>query len=309
MSDSLYTNPDTNLVARISISARTRAGAYIEMMRISNLPSVFSNVLVGAALGADSGRIPLESTVPCAVAVAFLYLGGVALNDAIDAEVDRTERPERPIPSGRLSAGQAYRLAAFTICLGLAVLASISRPAVGMGAVLVGIIVAYDFLHKRFAPSVLLMGAARGTVYLTAAVAVAGSLVVGKPLWFIVTLTAYTTAFTIVARSENRNEMDSRRWVAAGIPLIVLVPGVWITVNEAAAAAGAGILMLVWQARAVVKVFQIPPDTRQAVHIWLSGFCLMDAFYLTFVGNVVLAGAALVCFVLTLLLQRRFMGT
>ncbi|MDA1312012.1 MAG: UbiA family prenyltransferase [Acidobacteria bacterium] len=309
MSDSLDTNPDTNVVARISNTARTRVGAYIEMLRISNLPSVFSNVLVGAALGAGNGHIPIESALPCAVAIAFLYLGGMALNDAVDVEADRVERPERPIPSGRLSVGQAYRLAAFTFCLGLVVLASISQVAVGMGMVLVGIIAAYDFLHKRFAPSVLLMGAARGMVYLTAAVAVAGTLVVGKPLWFVVTLTAYTTAFTIVARSENRNDMDSGRWVAAGIPLIVLVPGVWMTASAAVIAGVVGILVVVWQARAVVKVFRIPPETKQAVHIWLSGFCLIDVFYLSFVGNLVLAGVALVCFVLTLLLQRRFMGT
>jgi 4-hydroxybenzoate polyprenyltransferase len=306
-------SPDTNagidLVSRISLSARSRTSAYLEMMRVSNLPSVFSNVLVGAALGAGSGMIPLESTVPCAVAVAFLYIGGVALNDAVDAAVDRTERPERPIPSGRLSLGQAYRLAAFSFCLGLAVLVSISPAAAGMGAVLVGIIVAYDLFHKGFAPSVLLMGAARGMVYLTAAVAVAGSPDLHKPLWFIITLAAYTTAFTIVARSENRDEMDRRRWVAAAIPLIVLVPGVWMTAPTAVIAAAPGIVMLVWQARAVAKVFRIPPDTKQAVHIWLSGFCLMDAFYLSFLGNLLLAGAALVCFALTLLLQRRFMGT
>ncbi len=305
MSDS----PDTNTVSPSRSVARARMSAYLELLRISNLPSVFSNVLVGTALGAGGGQIPLESTLRCAVAVAFIYLGGVALNDAVDAEVDQAERLERPIPSGRLSRRQAYRVTIVTFCLGLALLGLISGAALGMGALLVGIIGAYDFLHKRFASTVLLMGAARGMVYLTAAAAVGWPLGSTKPVWFIVTLLAYTTAFTIVARAENRKQIDRRRWIAAGIPLIVLVPGVWITVATAAAAACVGVLMLVWQARAVFKMFQIPPETKKAVHIWLSGFCLIDAFFLSFVGSTILAGAALVCFGLTLLLQRRFQGT
>lgn len=300
---------DTTVVSPSRGSARARVSAYLELLRISNLPSVFSNVLVGSALGAGGGEVPLESALRCAVAVAFIYLGGVALNDALDAEVDRAERPERPIPSGRLTTQQAYRITIVAFCLGLVLLASISRVALGTGTLLVGIVAAYDFLHKRFASTVLLMGAARGMVYLTAAAAVGWPFGLSKPLWFIVTLATYTTAFTIVARAENRKQIDRRRWVAAGIPLIVLVPGVWITVGKATAGACAGILMLIWQARAVFKVFQIPPDTKKAVHIWLSGFCLIDAFFLSFVGSNILAGAALVCFAVTLLLQRRFQGT
>jgi len=298
---------DPDMVLNSSFSARARA--YIELLRVSNLPSVFSNVLVGAVLGAGGEHMPLAAVLSCAVAVLFFYLGGVALNDALDKELDRVERPERPIPSGRLSAGQVYRVVALSFCLGLAILASISRAALGMGVLLIVAIAAYDLLHKRFSPSVLFIGAARCLVYLTAAAAVTWPLDLTKPLWFILTLAAYTTAFTIVARSENKNEIDRRRWIAAGIPLIVLVPGVWITVNELAAALGLGALMIIWQVRAAVKVFRIPPDTKNAVHIWLSGFCLMDAFYLSFVGNTIFVLAALVCFVLTLLLQRRFMGT
>ena len=32
-----------------------------------------------------------------------LYAAGMVLNDAFDAELDARERPERPIPSGRIS--------------------------------------------------------------------------------------------------------------------------------------------------------------------------------------------------------------
>ena len=299
----------TNVVSPSSVSSTSRIRAYVELLRVSNLPTVFSNVLVGAALGADGGDMPWEVALPCVAAVVCFYFGGVALNDAVDVNVDRIERPERPVPSGRLSAAQAYTVAIVTFALGLGVLASISPAALGMGVVLLAVITAYDFLHKRFPPSVFFMGAARGMVYLTAAAAVAWPLDLHKPLWFIGTIAAYTIAFTIVARSENKAGLDSGRWIAAGIPLIVLIPGVWIKVDEVLTAGVAAILLTLWQARAVLNVFQLPPEIKTAVHIWLSGFCLMDAFYLSFLGNVVLAAIAFGCFLATLLLQRRFMGT
>ena len=53
-----------------------------------------------------------------------LYASGTALNDVFDFEVDRAERPGRPLPSGRVSS----RSAAWLGGLGLA-----ARPVAGAG--------------------------------------------------------------------------------------------------------------------------------------------------------------------------------
>lgn len=293
----------------MSASGTETVRAYAELFRISNLPTVVSNTAVGAALGRAGADIPLEIGGPCAVAILFLYLAGVASNDAIDADWDAAERPERPIPSGRLSRGQAYRASISAFALGLAVLASIGVNALAAGVVLVAVITLYNVFHKRFAASIVFVGAARGLVYLTAATAVGGALDDPKPAWFMLTITAYTVAFTLVARSEHKDRIDSGRWLAAAIPLIVLIPGVWITVNEALVAVGVSVVVILWQARAVMRVFRVPPETKDAVHIWLSGFCLIDAFYLGVLGYTGLIAVPLACFVLTLFLQRRIMGT
>jgi 4-hydroxybenzoate polyprenyltransferase len=293
----------------MSASGTETVRAYAELFRISNLPTVVSNTAVGVALGCAGADIPLEAAGPCAIAILFLYLAGVASNDAIDADWDATERPERPIPSGRLSLAQAYRAALSAFGLGLAVLASIGFTALAVGVVLVAVITLYNMFHKRFAASIVFVGAARGLVYLTAATAVGGALDAPKPMWFMVTIAMYTIIFTLVARSEHKDRIDGGRWLAAGIPLIVLIPGVWITVNEALVAVGISVVLILWQARAVLKVFRIPPETKDAVHIWLSGFCLMDAFYLGVLGYSGLIAVPVVCFLLTLLLQRRIMGT
>ena len=38
---------------------------------------------------------------------ALMYMAGMVLNDVFDVEVDRAERPERPLPSGRIAVGWA----------------------------------------------------------------------------------------------------------------------------------------------------------------------------------------------------------
>lgn len=70
----------------------------LRLGRISNLPTVWTNVLVGVLLtGAALGdaRLPLLM-----LALSLFYVGGMFLNDAFDREFDAQHRPDRPIPSG-----------------------------------------------------------------------------------------------------------------------------------------------------------------------------------------------------------------
>ena len=74
--------------------------------RISNLPTVWSNVLAGLVLvGA-----PIFTTTPLVLTLAatLFYVGGMFLNDAYDAEVDAKERAERPIPAGEVERATVF---------------------------------------------------------------------------------------------------------------------------------------------------------------------------------------------------------
>ena len=66
--------------------------SWLELARISNLPTCASNVLVGAALGWSAAG-PADGTwwrVAVVIgAIALLYVAGMFLNDAFDAAVDR----------------------------------------------------------------------------------------------------------------------------------------------------------------------------------------------------------------------------
>ena len=79
-------------------------GAYLELVRPANVATALGDVLAGFAVAGlgNPGALPW-----LLVSTACLYAGGVVLNDVFDRHVDAVERPERPLPSGRVAASHA----------------------------------------------------------------------------------------------------------------------------------------------------------------------------------------------------------
>ena len=92
----------------LSTSVRARANAHLSLARISNAPTVVSNVLAGVALASVVAPVTVGGTVLLAVALVLYYTAGMYLNDLFDLDIDRRERPERPLPSGRVTKREAF---------------------------------------------------------------------------------------------------------------------------------------------------------------------------------------------------------
>src|SRR5699024_7457278 len=95
---------------QVKHSLFTQLRAYGELMRPANIVTAFADILAGFA--AVGGAIAVSgwslSADPAGLGWLLLstfglYGGGVVLNDVFDADLDATERPERAIPSGRVS--------------------------------------------------------------------------------------------------------------------------------------------------------------------------------------------------------------
>jgi len=94
---------------------------WLRLGRVSNLPTVWSNVLAGLAL---VGALEAEpSVLVAALALSIFYVGGMYLNDAFDRNIDRVERPTRPIPAGQVSARAVFTLGFAALAIGTAWLA------------------------------------------------------------------------------------------------------------------------------------------------------------------------------------------
>jgi 4-hydroxybenzoate polyprenyltransferase len=144
----------------------------LRLGRVSNLPTVWTNIAAGMALaGADA--LPAGLLLVLAVAASLLYVGGMYLNDAFDARWDAVHRPERPIPAGDVAARTVF--AAGFAMLGAGVLlvavATDGQPPLMAALALAALIVVYDVSHKRNPLAPAIMALCRVALYVLAALA------------------------------------------------------------------------------------------------------------------------------------------
>ncbi len=195
---------------------------YLELGRVSNLPTVWTNVAAGAVLA--GGAADARHLLPVVVALSAFYAGGMYLNDAFDAGIDRRERPERPIPSGRITVQRVLAIGFALVAGGLVMLLAAGalgsgRLSVGLsGLALAGAIVLYDLWHKGNRLSPLLMATCRSLVYVNAALATGGHL--GPALWVgAVLLFVYVALLTRLAKLGPRFPVGTGTLVA-GISVV-----------------------------------------------------------------------------------------
>jgi hypothetical protein len=134
----------------------------LQLIRLPNVLTAAADSLAGWLLGGGSlgeaGR-----WAPLAIASMVLYAAGMALNDVFDAEIDRQERPGRPIPSGRVARSFAGGLGAIGLVVGpLVAWLSGSFTSLIVAGVLAAVILAYDAGLKRTVLGPGVMGACRG---------------------------------------------------------------------------------------------------------------------------------------------------
>src|SRR5262245_42928808 len=94
---------------------------WLELARVSNLPTVWTNVIAAWLLAGGAWEFrPLAWLL---AGGSLVYTGGMFLNDAADAKWDRANRPERPIPTGRISPAQAWTAGIGFLAAGFAMFA------------------------------------------------------------------------------------------------------------------------------------------------------------------------------------------
>ena len=132
-------------------------------LQLCRLPAVFTavaNVLMGYLFVHPT----LQPTAMFGLLLSSstcLYLAGMVWNDFFDAEQDRLQRPERPLPSGRISRTAAGVAGAGLLAGGMA-LAWLVGPVSGwLASLLGGLVMAYDAVLKRSWLGPVAMGGCR----------------------------------------------------------------------------------------------------------------------------------------------------
>ena len=189
--------------------------SWADLVRLPNVFTVLADVAAAFLLVAG-GPMPWPRFVAVLIAGVALYWMGMILNDVHDVEIDRRERPHRPLPSGRVSVGAAKAAA-----WGLSLVAFAAAFVAGMApatdlvpagtmlpvVVTLGLVVAirlYNSDAKASAFGPPLMGACRfGSFLLGASPHYASFGDVPPVVWtFALAMGLYITGLTSVGRRE-----------------------------------------------------------------------------------------------------------
>jgi 4-hydroxybenzoate polyprenyltransferase len=301
-----------------------RSSVWLRLGRVSNLPTVWSNTLAGIAIasaastaGATGNPLTPRHIVLLCVALSFLYVGGMYLNDGFDRKIDAVARPERPIPSGAVSAQTVFALGFGMLGIGVMLaghvgLALTSSPMGAISALLLAAaIVLYDLWHKGNPWSPVLMGLCRVLVYVTAAVAVASTAALTPELTLAaLALLGYLIGLTYIAKHEGGGSLV-KLWPL--VPLLApVVYGAHAALTRGRADAGMlAVLVLVYVAGTLRLVLDpARRDIPGAVTRFIAGISLVDAIVITTAGgDRTAAYFALGAYAATRLFQRVIPGT
>ncbi|MET3977089.1 SCO3242 family prenyltransferase [Cellulosimicrobium sp. 4261] len=189
---------------------------HLDLVRAPAVLSVVGDTLAGAA-AAGHTLTPRRALLP--VASACLYAGGMALNDYADRHLDAVERPERPIPSGRVTERRALQVAVGLTAAGVGLAAAGGGArALAVAVPLAASVWTYDTVAKERAAGPLVMAACRGLdVLLGAGV---GHLRAALPA--AAGMAVHTAGVTYLSRGEVHGTTSS---LAAGVATATAVGG------------------------------------------------------------------------------------
>ena len=288
-----------SVVGPVSVRTLLRLG------RVSNLPTVWTNVLAATALAGGDPWAP--RTGVAVMAMTLFYIGGMYLNDAFDREIDARERPSRPIPAGEISAMAVLSTGFGMLAVGIGLMSLFGFASGLAGLGLAATIVLYDLHHKGNPFSPLVMGLCRALVYVGTALIASGT-VPGAVLVGAIALLAHVVGLTYAAKQESLDRIG-RLWPLAVLALPLIGASSALSVGLPGVAAWLALATADALAVSTLKGRARPGAVPHAVGALIAAISLVDAVLASSVAAwpVVLACGA--GYVLTRLAHKAIPGT
>jgi len=191
---------------------------YLALTRPGNMILTAIAVIAGSfiAVGPEIMDFQIEVAI-CCVCSMMLVGGGNALNDYNDRETDKENHPERPIPSGSISADTASVYAQALIGSGLMILLFALDNKMPFVIALIGIILLIAYENGLKAAGILgniTVGLMSGAVFLFAGMAVNNP---GPTLWMFGLAVLATITREIIKDIQDLEGDRDRRTLPASI--------------------------------------------------------------------------------------------
>ena len=210
----------------------SRYVAYMQLMRPANIVTAIADVLAGYAIGKafsfglTNELLNIQLLFWLGLSTIGLYGGGVVFNDVFDAETDKIERPERPIPSGKSSIQGAVILGTLLFIIGVTAAYMVSVTSFSIAIIIMFLALLYDKFFKHYALlGPINMGLCRGLNLLLGMSVISNSL---SERWFIALIPiVYISAITMVSQGEvhGRNPVALKR---GGILYLLVIIGIML---------------------------------------------------------------------------------
>lgn len=289
--------------------------AYLQLTRPANIITAIADILAGVTIATFSFSMedinPTKVVFLCLSTIG-LYGGGIVFNDIFDLELDKIERPERVIPSGKVSKNNAILFGILLLFLGVfgamanSSLSSLIALAVATCALIYD---KYGKHHSFLGP--INMGLCRG-----------GNLILGMsiiensiPQWWWIGLlpVCYIAAITMISRGEVHGGNKNTLYFAAFLYVLVSTFQLFISFNlgNLLITLGFVILHIYLIFKPLVNAISNPigPNIGKAVKAGVLSLIVMDAAWVSVSGNIFLAIAVLCLLPISIKLAKIFAVT
>jgi 4-hydroxybenzoate polyprenyltransferase len=259
------------------------------LVRLPNAFTAPSNVLAGyfaTTLPAEASGLHLAALM---VSSGLLYIAGIVLNDYFDIEIDRKERPSRPLPSGDVPKKHALAITIAALAAANAIAFAAGPASLAVSLALTGAIIAYDYRLKHTIAGPFAMGGSRFlNVILGASPAIPRALLAGNVASLIVavfaaaSLFAYVVAITMLSKKEVGSEKPSQLPFSIIFATIASVAAIGLLLNlQLAFLLNLSILAVIMTVTFKHYIATDAPSVQKAVRNMVISIVVLDSVFVS----------------------------
>ena len=292
---------------------------YLLLIRLPNLFTLPSNILLGFVL-VTTFTLTITSAVQIFILVAIstlLYCVGLVLNDLFDYEIDKKERPNRPLASGKISRKIAIIIVTIFTAIVLILSLLVSVTTLGISVLLLVIIFGYDKYLKNTNAGPFTIAAARVTnVILGSSANIIGfdNFTQNIPFMFVISSTfIYVSLIGFLSRYEVQGFNENIKsylipTIIAGIVSSILV------FNLIGFFKHESLLILALfsfiMAKAIYKIHKKDSTgIQQTIQLMILSIIVLDSIFLTGIAGLTVGAPVLILLAPLLILARKMYMT
>lgn len=280
------------------------------LIRPANGITALSDVLAGAAIAGITINFAFSKLGFLLIATYCLYSAGIIFNDVFDIEIDKIERPNRPIPAGKIGIKSAIKIGTALNIIGIALcfFTNILCGTIGL-AIALSAFTYNKFLKHQNILGPLNMGCCRSLNLLL------GSCILEKPQLLICTLPLlFIAGITITSQDEVNGNNKSKVTFALIIDFTIAAAILALGINQSSNIWIAAPYLILWlgmNLKAKVKAIIVnqPNQVQNAVKTGILSLIPLNAVYAAMFNGVLAGICVLALLPISLALSKKFAVT